>query len=426
MSDYRRLVSYIYAYPGGVRDRNVGFAKAEVRGGQFKLSVSLKGVYTDAPETFGVYLMVEHDPEVEGRYMLFPLGNVIVSGGMGQYNDLLNPENIRQSGYVFSDISGIAVARQDNRYYMMFSLWEDGVADPEKVYFAPSDFKKTNKSEEGENSRVTEGAGSIAEEAAIKQEEGQQPEEAQAQEEKRQPEEAKAQEEKRQPEEAKAQEEKQQPEEAKAQEEKQQPEEAQAQEEKRQPEETKAQEEKRQPEEVKAQEERQQPEKQQVQGERQQTEAHGRNGTPQLLQQAAEELVQAACAPQKQECSSQPDDEDDGFEKLFKKADFINAFDDDYYYDCVEVSPEMLKTLPIEEEAIVSNSFLLHGYYNFRHLLFGKVRQNANHTKYFIGVPGMYCNRERFMASMFGFNNFKKSHRSDYTNPYFGYWYQEI
>ena len=37
---------------------------------------------------------------------------------------------------------------------------------------------------------------------------------------------------------------------------------------------------------------------------------------------------------------------------------------------------------------------------------------------YFIGVPGMYCNRERYMASMFGFNNFKKSHRSDYSNPY--------
>ena len=33
MADYKRLVSYIYAYPGGVRDKNVGFAKAEVRNG---------------------------------------------------------------------------------------------------------------------------------------------------------------------------------------------------------------------------------------------------------------------------------------------------------------------------------------------------------------------------------------------------------
>ena len=54
MADYKRLVSYIYAYPGGVRDKNVGFAKAEVRNGQFKLTVSVKGVYTDPPEFFGV------------------------------------------------------------------------------------------------------------------------------------------------------------------------------------------------------------------------------------------------------------------------------------------------------------------------------------------------------------------------------------
>ena len=116
----------------------------------------------------------------------------------------------------------------------------------------------------------------------------------------------------------------------------------------------------------------------------------------------------------------------DGFEEVFDNADFIDAFDDDYYYDCVEVSPETLKKLPIEDEAVINNSFLVHGYFNFKHILFGRVRENDNNTRYFIGVPGMYCNRERFMASMFGFNNFKKSHRSDYTNPYFGYWYQEI
>ena len=82
--------------------------------------------------------------------------------------------------------------------------------------------------------------------------------------------------------------------------------------------------------------------------------------------------------------------------------------------------------MPIQDKSIANNSFLIHGFYNFRHLLFGKVQENTNGTHYFIGVPGMYCNRERFMASMYGFGNFKKSHRSDYSNPYFGYWYQEI
>ena len=113
-------------------------------------------------------------------------------------------------------------------------------------------------------------------------------------------------------------------------------------------------------------------------------------------------------------------------EKLFKNADYIDAFDNDYYYDCIEISPEQLKALPADDINLTGNSFLIHGYYNFRHLLFGRVRENDNGTHYFIGIPGMYCNRERFMASMYGFGNFKKSHRSDYTNPYFGYWYQEI
>lgn len=70
MADYKRLVSYIYAYPGGVRDKNVGFAKAEVRNGQFKLTVSVKGVYTDTPELFGVYVMVDGKKHQPGGFTL--------------------------------------------------------------------------------------------------------------------------------------------------------------------------------------------------------------------------------------------------------------------------------------------------------------------------------------------------------------------
>lgn len=114
------------------------------------------------------------------------------------------------------------------------------------------------------------------------------------------------------------------------------------------------------------------------------------------------------------------------YKKLYSKADYVDAFDDDYFYDCIEVTPQMLSKLPLKDKEIINNSFLIHGYYNFHHLLFGRVCDNENNTNYFIGVPGMYCNRERYMASMFGFCNFKKSHRSDYNNPYFGYWYQEI
>ena len=47
MADYQRFVSYIYSYPGGVKDKNVGFAKVEVVRGEIRLNINLRGVYTD-------------------------------------------------------------------------------------------------------------------------------------------------------------------------------------------------------------------------------------------------------------------------------------------------------------------------------------------------------------------------------------------
>ena len=40
----------------------------------------------------------------------------------------------------------------------------------------------------------------------------------------------------------------------------------------------------------------------------------------------------------------------DGVEKLFEQEDSVNVFDDDYYYDCIEVTPETLRKLPVEDE----------------------------------------------------------------------------
>lgn len=42
MMNYRRLISYIYAYEGEVKGKNIGFAKLESRNGQCKLSVNVK------------------------------------------------------------------------------------------------------------------------------------------------------------------------------------------------------------------------------------------------------------------------------------------------------------------------------------------------------------------------------------------------
>lgn len=343
MNEYKRFVSYIYAYPGGVKEKNVGFSKVEVRQGQFKLGVTLRGVYTDTPEIFTVYMLVNRNEKEPGKYTLVPLGNCMVKNGMAQYNDIFNAANINMTGYEFSDICGIAVANVNNRYYMMFTMWEDYDVNPSLVEITDKNYRKPEK----EETPVAE---------------------------------------------------------------------------------TEVHEEESSIEETSAKEEEPTVEETSVQG-----------GEPTVVETAGHEdakdvsVVEDVKATENAKQYLEPDLEPDlepeeltGVERLFTKCDSIDAFPDDVYYDCIEVSPEMLKNVLLPDEISPNNSFLLHGYYNFRHLLFGRVQENANNTKYFIGVPGMYCNRERYMASIFGFRNFKKSHRADFMNPYFGYWIMEI
>ena len=341
--DYQRLVSYIYSYPEGVKGRNVGFAKALVHQGQFKLSISLRGVKTDSPEMFGIYMMV-----TDGGYRLIKLGECLVKVGQMEYSGVFNPDNINETGYGFKDICGLAVAREDARYDCMMSMWKDEDVTPDMLVFSGMDAKKQVE------------AGIVIKERMRQSEEkerGQQMSES-----------------------------------------------------------------------VLAESLRSEPVSPEL--------AESQTGvTAESVSDTATEDIKAAGVAAKipaetqhlqQKAHRADATQTDPFEKLFVRADYIDAFDDDYFYDCIEVSPEKLKCLNQNEIDIAGNSFLLHGYYNFRHILFGRVRDNLDNTKYFIGVPGMYCNRERYMASMFGFNNFKKSHRSDYANPYFGYWYQEI
>lgn len=379
--DYQRLVSYIYSYPEGVKGRNVGFAKALVHQGQFKLNISLRGVKTDSPEMFGIYMMV-----TDGGYRLIKLGECLVKVGQMEYSGVFNPDNINETGYGFKDICGLAVAREDARYDCMMSMWKDEDVTPDMLVFSGMDAKKQveagivikermRQSDEEEKRQETAESSVVRQEmagynAAMKERGqsesgGQQPVQSESAM-------------------------------------------------------LAGKSEMVQTKQIVVEEQ------QIVQTKQAEVSAESVTMPENIKAAGAAAKIPAETQHLQQKAHRANATQTDPFEKLFVRADYIDAFDDDYFYDCIEVSPEKLKCLNQNEIDIAGNSFLLHGYYNFRHILFGRVRDNLDNTKYFIGVPGMYCNRERYMASMFGFNNFKKSHRSDYANPYFGYWYQEI
>lgn len=120
-----------------------------------------------------------------------------------------------------------------------------------------------------------------------------------------------------------------------------------------------------------------------------------------------------------------PDQFDKMWELLSQNRDKMFLFADDELYDVVEITPEDIDKMPNTNWHLKNNSFVNHGFYNFRHLIAGKLYNEGNNG-YFIGVPGIYNRRERSIAAMYGFNRFKFSMRSDMRLNQFGYWYREI
>lgn len=85
---------------------------------------------------------------------------------------------------------------------------------------------------------------------------------------------------------------------------------------------------------------------------------------------------------------------------------------------CVKIELKDIRELPRRYWYLGNNSFLLHGFFNYRYLVVGKLGEE----RWFIGVPGIYQNQERVMAAIFGFPEFLP----EPVENHFGYWCRMI
>ncbi len=69
----------------------------------------------------------------------------------------------------------------------------------------------------------------------------------------------------------------------------------------------------------------------------------------------------------------------------------------------VLIKPENMVLLRRDFHGLASNSFLLHAYYNYRQLLLTCDEQG----QCYLGVPGVYYERERQLAALYGFSRFE-------------------
>ena len=86
----------------------------------------------------------------------------------------------------------------------------------------------------------------------------------------------------------------------------------------------------------------------------------------------------------------------------------------------LSVGPEDFVVLRERCYQMTHNSFLLHGYYNYRHLLLLR-QEAAGQAKYYIGVPGNFYEREKQVARMFGFESFEGAREPAWEGD-FGYY----
>ena len=90
---------------------------------------------------------------------------------------------------------------------------------------------------------------------------------------------------------------------------------------------------------------------------------------------------------------------EDKWEQILDSYEKIHPYGDERVY--VKLEPKDFIILQSKYQHLVNNSFLLHGFYNYRYVILGKEQD------YYLGVPGVFYEREKMVALMFGFEAFE-------------------
>lgn len=405
MVNYRRLISYIYAYEGSSKGKNIGFAKLEARSGQCRLNVNVKKVYSGGSD-LGVYLLA---PDKE----IF-LGNIFIHNGAGEFRAVIPMENIGGSGCVMEDCYGLSVHEKEEDWRVYKTIWEDAVTQAAEVDLAEVTSQNVGDESEQIHRKLTE----------LNQE-------IQAEEERLEAERAKLVLEEKEREAAR--------EEAKEPEE----------------DETQVQKAETVSEDGKEGSEAPHSEERVETGGQDHPEDDQRvgSGTPMLLQninkvgnilgmlpaghekpvEEKEQAKEEEFPLENPEKLARLDQEESAgspellWEAFRKRCPKIQAFDSPGTVEILTIRPQDIGLLPRENWTYGNNSFLLHGYYNYRYLVFARIGDEVRkRVRYILGVPGHYYSNEKYMASMFGFPHFVLAKNQPVQNGRFGYWYADV
>lgn len=112
----------------------------------------------------------------------------------------------------------------------------------------------------------------------------------------------------------------------------------------------------------------------------------------------------------------------DKWEQLRKTYPIVHPIREEEEY--LKITPKDFVVFTEKYQELVHNSFLLHGYYNYKHLILGR-KEKDGRVLYYLGVPGTFHDREKSVAVMFGFEAFDGK-REPAEKGDFGYYLRRV
>lgn len=348
MSNYRRLISYIYEYEGKTKGRNVGFAKLEARGGQCRINVNVKKIFTNGDA--GIYLLSS------GGEIL--LGKLFLRGGNGEFRTSVQVDNVEGSGCEMDSCYGLAIHEPKDDWRTYRTIWEDEVT-------CAAEIELSKAAPESEPAVMEEAEKAVAEiEKELAREEGADGDVSGE----------------------------------------------------------------KNTEETESAQIDSQPVLEAVQAVS--TKEGGWTGIGVSREKSELPYIPQAGNPGELEDLRLIEEPEENaaqmwsrFEKMYPK---IQTFDSEHGCEILVIKPQDIGLLPREAWVYGNNSFLLHGYYNYRYLILARLENPRGKPRHLLGVPGHYYSNEKYMANMFGFPHFVLSKKQPSGDGRFGYWYTDI
>ena len=434
MSAYHRLISYIYAYEGGIKGKNTGFAKLETRGTSCRIQVSVRRVFAGG-SPIGVYLLAGQE-EIR-------IGTLFVRGGNGEFRAVVNCENIEGSGCNMEECCGLTLHETDSAWRAYTTIWEDAVAHAAEVELADVTAEKVREQEaekeeatrklaenvSGEVNSASVGKEKLDEASELTRSGEMESQDTSTETEKKeavninetdfgisQPQSEKLEDSNLEIfEDTETMEAVPDISETSDHQEVEIVQEAQTE----TPQES-------------FQESNQEA---QTEARRKDSQESTREVRKEALPDSPPDHQEAFQPGSQNQKQPQPDSskefpKEDPAESLWNRLRAaypkVTAFECADGCEILVIKPQDIGLLPRENWVYGNNSFLLHGYYNYRYLILARLGKSGERGRYILGVPGHYGNNEKYMAAMFGFDRFVRSTRQPPRDSRFGYWYTDL